>query len=150
MRLEYPDSWVVEATDDCVKVHDKAPPDADCALGVSYHRWPAEGQSLSVATLVQTALETDERSLFALGPIVEHARTDIDVAWGQGTFVDRETGRDACARLCLARKGEIQALLTFDFWASDLARGDVQWDAFLASLELGQWVADPRRGPSPP
>jgi hypothetical protein len=48
----------------------------------------------------------------------------------------------------LARKGEIQVLITFDFWLSDFAVGDAHWHAKMASLQLGQWVDDPLRGPS--
>jgi hypothetical protein len=139
VRLDYPESWVVDATDDCVKLHDRAPPEDECA-----------GAALTVATLVREALECDERAFFRLDPLVEESRPDIALAWGEGRFIDPRVGREACARLCLARGAEIQALLTFDFWLSDLARCHAQWIAFLASLRLGQWVPDPRRGPSPP
>jgi hypothetical protein len=148
VRLEYPETWVVEATDDCVKIHDKTPPDDDCVLGVSCHRWPAiAAPELTVAALVRETLESDERSLFELDPIVEETHIDLTLAWGQGRFIDPLANREACARLCLARKSEIQALITFDFWLSDLALCHAQWNAFLASLQLGQWVADPQRGP---
>jgi hypothetical protein len=56
LRLEYPETWVVEMTDDCVKIRDRAPPDDDCALGVSYHRWPGVGAKLAVGALVQEAM----------------------------------------------------------------------------------------------
>ena len=149
VRLEYPETWVVEATDDWVKIHNRPPPDDDCVLGVSCHRWPAiAAHELTVAALVREALESDERSLLELDPIVEETRMDLTLAWGQGRFVDPLANREACARLCIARKVEIQALITFDFWLSDLALCHAQWNAFLASLQLGQWVADPQRGPS--
>jgi len=149
VRLEYPETWVVEINDDCVKVYDKAPPDDDCVLAVSYHHWPAvSGQNVSVASLVRTALENDERSLTVLDPIVEETRKDVALAWTQGRFIDSRMNREACARLCIARKSDIQALLTFDFWLSDLKSCDARWNAFLATLQLGQWVADPQRGPS--
>jgi hypothetical protein len=61
--------------------------------------------------------------------------------------VDARAGREACARLCIARKAGVQALLTFDFWLSDLEQCDVRWHGFLSSLQFGQWVADPTRGP---
>jgi len=70
------------------------------------------------------------------------------VVRGQGRFVDSQVGREACARPCIARKAEIQALITFDFWLSDLDQCDARWRGFLASLQLGQWIADPKRGPS--
>lgn len=148
VRLEIPQTWVVEANDDCVKVFDKKPPADDCVLAVSYHHWPAAGQRLSVASLVRGALEGDERSLLAIDPVVEETRIDIDLAWAEGRFIDPRINREACARLCIARKSQIQALITFDFWSSDLVSCDLQWSMFLATLQLGQWVADPLRGPS--
>jgi hypothetical protein len=147
VRLEYPESWFVEPTDDSMRLHDKKPPDDDCVLGISYHRWPREGQGLSVASLVESSLADDERPFIARDPVVSEDHIDFVLAWGQGRFIDEREKREACARLCLARKDEIQALLTFDFWLADLERCDALWRSFLSSLELGQWVADPRRGP---
>lgn len=148
VRLEIPETWVVETNDDCVKVFDKNPPDDDCALAVSYHHWPAAAQKPSVASLVRGALESDERSFLTIDPVVEETKIEIVLAWTQGRFIDPRINREAYARLCIARKSEIQALVTFDFWASDLASCASQWNMFLATLQLGQWVADPLRGPS--
>jgi len=149
VRLEYPETWIVEVDDDCVKVYDRTPPDDECVLGVSYHPWPAvSGKERCLEPLVRAALASDERSFSALDPIVEETRLDVALAWGQGRFVDSRVGREACARLCIARKAEIQVLLTFDFWLSDLALCDARWHGFLSSLQLGQWIADPKRGPS--
>lgn len=148
VRLEYPETWIVEVDDDCAKVYDRQPPDDECVIGVSYHLWPpVSAEGLGVGRLVRSALETDERSFVALDPIVEETRIDTALAWGQGRFVDSRSSREACARLCIARKAGIQALLTFDFWLSDLERCATQWRDFLASLQLGQWIADPARGP---
>jgi hypothetical protein len=149
VRLEYPEAWVIEVEEDCVKVYDRKSPDDECILGVSYHRWPAiSGSAPGVGRLVRAALAGDERSFIALDPIVEETRIDIALAWGQGRFVDSRVAREACARLCIARKAEIQALVTFDFWLSDLEQSDAWWHGFLSSLQLAQWVADPTRGPS--
>jgi hypothetical protein len=148
VRLEIPEAWIVEVTDDCVKVFDRKPPDDECVLGVSYHLWPAAGRNLPVGPFVRGALEKDERAFLAIEPVVEETKMDIALAWAQGRFVDARVDREACSRLCLARKTEIQALLTFDFWSSDLAVCDPLWTMFLATLQLEQWVADPLRGPS--
>lgn len=148
VQLEYPEHWVVEAGDDCVNVHDKPPPDDDCVLGVSYHIWPPEGGSLPVAALVQSAMQGDERSFTTIDPVVAETRIDIELAWAEARFIDPGLGREACTRLCIARKADIQALLTFDFWYADLATFDPRWHAVLASLRLGVEIDDPRRGPA--
>lgn len=148
VRLEYPETWIVEVEDDCIKVYDRQPPDDECVLGISYHLWrPVSGEGLGVGRLVRSTLESDARLFVALAPIIEETRLDISLAWGQGRFVDSRFDREACARLCIARRAGIQALLTFDFWLSDVERCDAQWRDFLASLQLGQWITDPTRGP---
>jgi hypothetical protein len=145
--VEIPQAWPVQVDDDSVKAFDKEPPDEDCVLAVSCHQWPAAGQKPSVASLVRSSLESDERSFVAIDSVVEETKIDIVLAWGQGRFIDPRFDRDACARLCIARRAEVQALLTFDFWASDLTRCDQLWSMFLATLQLGSRVADPLRGP---
>lgn len=147
VRLEFPDTWTIEYAEDCIRVHDKPPPDDDCVLAVSYHPWPSIGNGLSPGSLVRSALEIDSRSVTVDGPVVEEAKIDIRLAWAQGRFTDPRTHREACTRVCLARKSEVQVLLTFDFWASDLARGDGYWTGFLSTLELAQKIDDPLRGP---
>jgi hypothetical protein len=148
VRLEYPEAWVVLPTEDCIKVHDKEPPDDDCVLGVSYHRWPSiVAPELSVGALLQKAFDGDPRSFYAFDPIVEQERMDLRLAWREGRFIDAATRRNACGRLCIARQGNIQVLITFDFWLSDLQHCDAVWRSVLASLRIGEWIADPRAGP---
>jgi hypothetical protein len=147
VRFEIPDIWVVEAADDCVKAFDRPHPDDDCVLAVSYHPWPAVGRNLALGPLVRGVLEKDERSFFSIDPLVEDSKLDFQLAWAQARFIDPRVNREACSRLCLARKAEIQALLTFDFWSSDLAACEARWNGFLATLQLGQWIEDPLRGP---
>lgn len=148
VRFEIPEVWVVEVADDCVKAFDRKPPGDECVLAASYHHWPAVGRNLAIGSLVRDVLEKDERSFLAIDPVVEDSKIDIILAWAQARFIDPRVNREALSRLCLARKAEIQALLTFDFWSSDLAQCDSNWNVFLATLQIGQWVQDPLRGPS--
>lgn len=148
LRLEYPAAWVVKVTDDCLRIYDKEPPADDCALGVSSHRWPSAVLGVSVASLVGAALASGKRTFIAVEPIVEEANLDHALAWGEGRWIAAPENREACARLCIARNAEVHALLTFDFWLSDRERVDPVWRGILATLQLGQWVDDPLRGPS--
>ena len=147
VRLEYPRGWHVVPAEDCIKVHDRKPPADECVLAISYHRWPAIARDLSVAALVHIAMDGCEQPAIAVEPVVEETRMDLVLAWGERRHLDARENREARTRLCLARRDEIQALLTFAFWPADLARCDALWHAFLASLQLGEWVADPLRGP---
>jgi hypothetical protein len=146
--LEYPATWVVAFDGDSVKVRDAKPPDDNIVLGVSYHRWPAIGQGLSVASLVPTALGAGNSPYTHVGPVVEETRMDLTLAWVAARSIDPKESREACTRLCLARRGEIQALLTCAFWLADEATFDPCWHNFLATLQLAEWVEDPTKGPA--
>jgi hypothetical protein len=87
--------------------------------------------------LVRSTLDSDERSLTSIEPTVKKIHVDFVLAWGEGLFIDPSISREACARLCIARKDEIQALLHFDFWRSDMESGDAHWRSFLSTCS---WV----------
>lgn len=93
-------------------------------------------------------LDGDERGFTSRSPIVEETRIDTQLAWGEGHFIDPNAKREACGRLCIARNGGIQALISFDFWLSDSSVCEAHWLKILSSLQLARWVEDPRRGPS--
>lgn len=87
VRIEYPESWILEVTDDCVRIRDKPPPKDDCVFGLSYHRWPALAAELTVATLVRQELSRDRRSFLEVGPIHLETHVDTSLAWGQGRYI---------------------------------------------------------------
>jgi len=150
VRLEYPETWVVRASGDCIRVYDRTPPDDDCVLGVSYLRLlrDVDWSSLPLSQLLAAALGSDPRRFHRQDPVLDESRIDTDLAWRQCSFRDAsQQEREALARICIARCPPVQALLTFDFWLSDLERCDEVWNGVLASLRLGEWVEDPRAGP---
>lgn len=147
VRIEYPRHWHVLPGEGCIKISDAKPPHDECALGISHHRFPPEAAELGVASLVKSTLERDSRPFSEVAPIVQEERRGLALAWGHARYVDAPSGREACTRICLARKGEIQALITFEFWLADLARCDPLWKTFIDSVRIGEWVEDPRRGP---
>lgn len=149
VRFDYPQSWVVIPQEDSIKLHDQKPPNDNCRLAVSYMRLPPiDWSGLRLADLVEGALKGDERPVHTQGPIREGRRGDVEWAWREVGFIDSTEKREARSRLCIARRLNIQALLTFDFWADDLAVFSGVWDNVLQSLRLAEYIADPRRGPT--
>ena len=62
-------------------------------------------------------------------------------------FIDRQQNeREARTRLCLARSGNIQPIITMEYWPEDMARATKAWDDALGSLELGMYIEDPTKG----
>jgi hypothetical protein len=45
--------------------------------------------------------------------------------------------------------GNIQVLLTYDYWADDAARFAPVWNDVLQSLQVGMYIQDPTSGPRP-
>jgi hypothetical protein len=148
VRFDYPKDWIVSLAEDSVKLYDREPPDDESCLAVSYLRLPPfDWSGLPLRTLLQGACSTDERSIDTFGPVTEIRRLDLELAWHEMSFVDSAQQRDARSRVAMARRSNIQCLLTFDFWAADLEACSAAWEIVLETLELGEFVRDPSRGP---
>ncbi len=148
VMFNYPRDWVVLPDEDSLKVYDRRPPDDDCCLGVSYLRLaPIDWSGLPVAQLVEAATQGDERPIHTRGEIITVRRGGIEMAWQEMGFVDPKEHREAISRLCIARKGVVQALITFEYWVSDAARCVPVWDTVLETLRLNDYIADPTQGP---
>jgi hypothetical protein len=99
-------------------------------------------------TLVQTALEGDERRFLGASQIQSERSLSLEIGWFEGRFTGLPDNRPAIARLCVARRPPVQALITFDSWASDLDRCGPVWNGVLSTLELADRVPDPAIGPT--
>jgi hypothetical protein len=148
VRFDYPDSWVVIPDDDSVKLYDKEPPNDDSRLAVSYLRLPSiDWSGLALSTLIEAGRRGDERPIHSWGPIVEVRRGDLELAWREVGFIDPVERREAKSRMCIGRRSNLQCLITFDFWESDISWCSAAWDVVLETLELGEYVSDPAIGP---
>lgn len=148
VRFDCPQHWVVRPDADSVKLYDKEPPDDDSRLAVSYLRLPpVDWSGLPVAALVETGMRADERPIDTWGPIREVRHGDLELAWREVSFLDPAEKREARSRMCIARRSTLQCLITFDFWAADLESCGAVWETVLETLELGEVIADPKRGP---
>jgi hypothetical protein len=71
----------------------------------------------------------------------------MTIAWREMRFVDPAQHRECFSRLCLAREGLFQALITFEYWLDDVEKGQKAWATVLGNLRLGEQIDDPTRGP---
>jgi hypothetical protein len=148
VKFEYPSGWYVKGDEDSIKLRDRKPPDDDCVLAISYMRLvPLDWSRLPLAELVEEVTNRSRRPIEAWDDVIARSHMDIDIAWRQGRYVDAKEQRRAITRLCLSRRGTVLPLLTMDFWESELERFAPIWDHVLDSLELDEFIADPRRGP---
>lgn len=61
----------------------------------------------------------------------------MELAWRDTRFVSDSPPQRACLRACVARRGGIHCLLTYEFWCTDEAGGDEVWYTVLETLVLG-------------
>jgi hypothetical protein len=147
VRFDFPESWIVEPTDDSIKFTDRPEPDDTCVLQVSvmHLRRDVDWTSLSLATLLTQVTGHSEQEVLSRGPVHELRRGDLEIAWMETRFVDPGERREARTYYCFARRVAIQPLITLTFWPEDAARLDPMWQEVLRSLRVGDVVADPRR-----
>ena len=149
VQFEFPKDWIMLPDADSIKFHDRRPPDDDCCLAVSYLRLAEiDWSGLPVSELVEVATSEDERPIYAKGPIHTAKQGKIDLAWRERRFIDPKEQRDALTRLCIARKGTVQALITMEIWADQRDIYAPVWDVVLDSLVLDRYIWDPRKGPA--
>ena len=73
-------------------------------------------------------------------------RSDCELAWREGRWIDPSENRDAVTRTCMARGATVLPFLTMDYWLDDYDRFSPVWDEVLRSLRLGDMIKDPRTG----
>lgn len=88
----------------------------------------------------------DRRDILLRGAMHEGARPGLVWAWSEVRYNDPEERREVVGRIGIARGGQVQALLTFDFWPEDLGQHTLEWEVILATLDLGKTIHDPAAG----
>jgi hypothetical protein len=145
----YPRDWIVRPHKDCIGIHDREPPDDDCALRVSVLRLPpvkVDWKGLPLSRLIRETTRRDRRGVTSVGEVVSEDRPEYQMAWGEVRFIDPKEKRPARSRVCMARANLVQPLITFDFWETELPRCAAVWDEVLATLKVGVELPGPPRG----
>jgi len=146
VRFDYPSHWIVEPEDGAVHLHDRPPSVESCDLGVSIFRLPLEHvRELVLDDMLQETLGND-REPYQQSEIRHIERGDLDIAWLEQRYVDKEHKRDARFRVALAR-GPALCLISMNYWSNRAAGLERVWDELLRTLVMGMQVADPTAGP---
>jgi hypothetical protein len=148
VRFDFPIHWIMEPKADCFQFHDRQPPNDDCRLAVSYQRLPAiDWSGAPLADMLCRVVEKDSRDLTPTMEVASMQRPDMHLVWVEGRFIDPQERRLAYGRIAVGIGGNIQVLLTYDYWADDTERFAPVWDDVLQSLQVGTYIPDPTRGP---
>jgi hypothetical protein len=143
-----------------LKLHDREPPHDDCTLQMTIFDLnpKVDWSRLPLASMIESLLNEETRFVLDRGEIVTFRRGPIEAAWSEIRFMDPNEARPAFSRICLVRCGNLQPLITFDFWENDAPRCRDVWDTILATLRLdgpptapgsGPARRDPRSNPNP-
>ncbi len=146
VRLDFPEDWVVVPdAKGSIKFLDRKPPNDDCTmqLTVMYLRDDVDWTGLDLSAMVRDVTTNDSREILERGDVQASERDGMDMAWIEVRFRDPNEDREAFSRTLLARKWNIQPLITFDFWADDIDRVGRAWDIMMKTLTLGDYVEDP-------
>jgi hypothetical protein len=146
VRLDIPKNWLVCPRGRNVLFFDQEPPETRSSLGLSWHLIPHSAMNLPLRTLLMNGSATEKRRIVQFGGICEAARPPLEVAWLQMRVVDMAEKREMCTRMCVARAGCTQAVMLFEFRPEDEAIVFGIWETLLATLVVGEYIADPRTG----
>jgi len=160
VRFDLPRGWVVEpGTKGSIKFLDRKPPDDDCTLEMSvfYLNEDIDWSGLPVSRLVaeigkrkpgdddpeESESDPEPTNVLEELPIVEFHRDGMSAAWSGKRYIDPSENREASSRLLIARKWNIQPLITYAFWSDQVRETGRVWDILLKTLILGDYVEDP-------
>lgn len=147
VSFNIPEAWFV-AKFEPIEIHDAKPPDDNARISVSFWQFPPgiDWTGLPLAPLLSKATEGSKLEILERSEVFTSPRTDLEMVWAQHRFMDPVEKREAYSRFAFARGWDVQVLITFDFWVSDLEKSDPVWDEVLRSLQLGRVIEDPTQG----
>jgi hypothetical protein len=148
VSFNIPASWVVAKLEPHLELNDKAPPDDDARLSMSFWRTPpgVDWTGLPLAPLLLKSSEDSKMEILERSELIRSSRTDIELVWVEHKFMDPKEHREAFTRLAMARGFDVHVLITCDFWVTDSRRIRPVWEEALRSLQLGRHIEDPTKG----
>ena len=152
VRFEYPSDWVVVPEHGgSIAIHDRPPPDDSCTLQMTvlYLNPEADWSLADPEAILDRLHREDTRLILERGAVQTFRRDGAAVAWSEIRLMDPGEARPARSRMCLARWGNIQPLITLDYWEGDAGRCIPVWDALMDSLHFGDDRPVPGAGSEP-
>jgi hypothetical protein len=147
VRFDIPQSWVLKPDEDSIKFYDLEPPDDNIRLECSFNQLPAaDWDSFPLETLMPQVLEDDHRGILSRGEVISLKRKDLRLVWMESSFQDPGENRLAYTRAMIGLGGNVQCLITIDFWPEHRKIAESVWNDVIDSLKLGVYILDPTTG----
>lgn len=140
VQFDYPRTWSAEQLSDGFAVFDRKPPAHQSRIDVSYFAVPFVGVNEPPVADFVDRVTSRPRANATCGPLREEIRRGIELAWRDICFRADWTARHASLRACLARRGGVHCLITYEYWGDDDEHRDEVWETALATLVLDSTV----------
>ena len=143
--FEVPQKWpITPIRQECIQVSDRRPPNENMRMNVRAFSFPPKPDADEVAisdTMVEI-LASRESPLDNKSRVRVSRRPDLEVAWVEGTFTDKQENRLIRSRVCLARRENHFALITCDFYPEFTKRALKAWKVMMTTLKVGEYIED--------
>ncbi len=150
VRFDILRGWVIEPGENgSIKLSDCKPPDDDGTLEMSifYLNDQIDWSGLKIADMLEEVGQKDDPDhpveVLERMEIQTFERDGMSVAWTGKRYIDPLENREACSRILVARKWNIQPLFTYAYWADEQKSLEKAWDILLKTLILGDYIEDP-------
>ncbi|HEV2860566.1 MAG TPA: hypothetical protein VGX48_06150 [Pyrinomonadaceae bacterium] len=147
VRFDIPQGWVIKPDSQSVKLYDGEPPDDNCRLEVSHNRLPPiDWDGFDLPQLLRDVTAGDSREVTSRSDVVVVNRPGLRLVWAELSHRDPVEDREAYSRVLIGIGGNVQCLITMDYWPEDAARARPVWDDVVGTLQLGVYIPDPTTG----
>ena len=149
VRFEIPSGWVQDPNGETVCFYDGRPPNDNIRLELSIMRQLAvfDHRDYPLPALLEAMFAEEKKTDLRRGQVNYLRIAELETAWLEREVMDPGENRPAYSRIALARRLEIQALITMDFWPEDADQARAAWNEAIGTLRLGEYVENPLLGP---
>ncbi|MBV8084799.1 MAG: hypothetical protein JO247_08285 [Chloroflexi bacterium] len=154
VRFDYPERWIVEPGDNgSICFHDRKPPTHHAIIQMTPFEFLGQRQvDWSTLPLQQLFVDatrgptSDPRTMLSSSELKELLRPGMEAVWRDYLMYDREDHKEVVSRQFMARGATVAVLFSCDYYADEAATFEPVWQDVVASLTLGQYIADPTTG----
>jgi hypothetical protein len=146
VRFDIPRGWHIEPGENgSIKMTDREPPEDNCSIEMTvfYLNDQIEWSGLPIGKMVADVTTHEDEDVLERDGVVEDHRGGMDLAYRRTRFLDPNEMREAYSYTLVARRWNMQPLITVCYWADEAARYGPIWQELLASLVLGDYFEDP-------
>jgi hypothetical protein len=146
LRCDIPREWIVYSPRRHVFAIDRFPPDNRCMAAISCRRVSSEVMAMPLGLILEEWVQGEDRQVLERSQSVRFRRWPLEAAWLQLRLADPDAAGGKSTRVCVARADRTLAFIVLDFESDDESSICEIWRTMMATLAVGDYIADPRTG----